>query len=145
MKEVTIYTDGACAGNPGTGGWAAVLEYRGNVKEIWGGPVEETTNIRMEMTAVLEALKILREPCNIKLHTDLQLISDAFNKRWIQSWCNNGWRTSKGEAVKNSDLWVEIVKVSAKHKVTVVKVKGHSGDPMNERCDELAKKAASGV
>ena len=151
MKEVTIYTDGACSGNPGPGGWAAILVYYSNngtkinKKEIYDGPAADTTNIKMEMAAVINAIRALKEPCKVTIHTDLQLIVDAFNKGWLQSWEKNGWKTSKGDPVKNTDLWQMLLSdvVAGGHEVTVVKVKGHSGDPLNERCDELAKAAAA--
>ncbi|MMZ47348.1 Ribonuclease H [compost metagenome] len=144
MKEVTIYTDGACSGNPGSGGWAAILKYGEHTKEIWDGPVGGTTNIKMEMAAVYYALDALKEPCKVTMYTDLQLIFDAFNKRWLDSWVNNGWNNSKGKPVANADIWEGIFNVAARHDVTVVKVKGHSGDPINERCDQLAKAAIAG-
>lgn len=138
MKEVIIYTDGACSGNPGPGGWAAVLIYNGNRKEISGG-AEETTNNRMELTAAIEALKALKEPCKVKVYSDSAYLVNAFNQGWIERWQKNGWVNSKKEKVENSDLWQELIELTAVHEVEWHKIKGHGGDALNERCDELAR------
>ena len=138
MKKVIIYTDGACSGNPGPGGWGAVLIYQDIKKEISGG-CKETTNNIMEMTAVLEALKALKVECEVELYSDSAYVVNAFNNGWIENWKKNGWKNSKKEEVKNKELWQEIVKLTEKHRVTFNKVKGHSTDEINNRCDELAK------
>lgn len=137
MKKVEIYTDGACSGNPGKGGWAAVLVYKGTEKEISGGE-KETTNNRMELTAVIEALKCLKEPCNVTLTTDSKYVCDAINKRWVFSWKKNGWKKADKKPALNVDLWEQLLDILAKHNVEFVWVKGHNGHKYNERCDELA-------
>lgn len=140
MKEVIAYTDGACSGNPGPGGWAALLLYNGHEREITGS-ARETTNNRMELTAALRALQALREPCYVRLHTDSAYLARAFNEGWIENWKENGWKTSSKKPVKNKDLWKRILKAMANHKVDWVKVKGHADDPLNIRADELAVEA----
>lgn len=137
MKNVEIYTDGACSGNPGKGGWAAVLVYKGTEKEISGGE-KETTNNRMELTAVIEALKCLKEPCNVTLTTDSKYVCDAINKRWVFSWEKNGWKKADKKPALNVDLWEQLLYILDKHNVEFVWVKGHNGHKYNERCDELA-------
>lgn len=137
MKHVEIYTDGACSGNPGKGGWAAVLVYKGTEKEISGGE-KETTNNRMELTAVIEALKCLKEPCNVTLTTDSKYVCDAINKCWVYSWKKNGWKKADKKPALNVDLWEQLLDVLSKHNVEFVWVKGHNGHKYNERCDELA-------
>ena len=137
MKNVEIYTDGACSGNPGKGGWAAVLFYKGTEKEISGGE-KETTNNRMELTAVIEALKCLKEPCNVTLTTDSKYVCDAINKRWVFSWEKNGWKKADKKPALNVDLWEQLLDILDKHNVEFVWVKGHNGHKYNERCDELA-------
>ncbi|MGB9791988.1 MAG: ribonuclease HI [Thermacetogeniaceae bacterium] len=139
MKEVVIYTDGACSGNPGPGGWAAVLIYNGHRKEISGG-AEETTNNRMELTAVIEALKALKEPCKVRVYSDSAYLINAFNQGWIERWQKNGWMNSKKEKVENVDLWKALLELTAVHEVEWHKIKGHDGDAFNERCDELARR-----
>ncbi len=148
MKTIEIYTDGACRGNPdGPGGFGAVLRFTtgdGKVhqKELSGG-FEGTTNNRMELRGVLEALRALKEPCRVNLHTDSKYIVDAFNQGWLNNWIKNNWkRGKKKEAVKNQDLWEAIVEAKKDHDVTFTWVKGHDGHPDNERCDELATLAA---
>lgn len=138
MKKVTIYTDGACAGNPGIGGWAAVLIYNGVHKEI-SGYDKSTTNNRMELFAVIQALRCLNQSCECEVCTDSQYVADAFNKDWINSWQRNNWRTASKSEVKNVDLWRALLYEVNKHKVTFVKVKGHADVELNERCDELAR------
>ena len=138
MKKVIIYTDGACSGNPGPGGWGAVLIYEENRKEISGG-CRETTNNIMEMTAVLEALKALKNDCEVELYSDSAYVVNAFNDKWIDNWKKNGWINSKKEVVKNKELWQELDELVKKYKVKFNKVKGHSTDEINNRCDELAR------
>ena len=136
MKEVTIYTDGACSGNPGPGGWGAILKYGEAVKELSGGE-PETTNNRMELTGVITALAALREPCRVTLCTDSQYIANAINQGWLDSWQKRGWKRKGGE-VKNPDLWQALIPLLDKHDVTFVWVKGHAENEFNNRCDELA-------
>lgn len=137
MKKVSIYTDGACRGNPGKGGWGAVLVYGGREKELSGGEVE-TTNNRMELSAVIAALGALKEPCEVTLTTDSQYVVNAIEKGWLASWQQKGWRKSDRGAVLNVDLWQKLVALLDLHKVNFVWVKGHNGHPYNERCDKLA-------
>ena len=138
MKKVTIYTDGACSGNPGIGGWAAVLIYNGIRKEICGYD-KSTTNNRMELFAVIQALRCLNQPCECDVCTDSQYIADAFNKNWISAWQKVGWKTTSKDEVKNIDLWKALLYEVNKHKIHFVKVKGHADVELNERCDELAR------
>ena len=138
MKKKTIYTDGACSGNPGIGGWAAVLIYNGVRKEI-SGYDKSTTNNRMELFAVIQALRCLNQSCDCDVCTDSQYVADAFNKDWITAWQRNGWKTSSKSEVKNFDLWRALLYETNRHKVNFVKVKGHADIELNERCDELAK------
>lgn len=140
MKEVTIYTDGACSGNPGPGGWGAILMFQGKQKEISGGAKNTTNNI-MEMTAVIEALKMLKEECIVKIYSDSAYVVNAFNENWIEGWIAKGWQNSKKEPIKNKELWQELISLTNKHKVTFIKVKGHSTDELNNRCDFLATSA----
>lgn len=140
MKEVIIYTDGACSYNPGPGGWAAVLIYKGNEKRI-SGFEPETTNNRMELSAVLEALKALKEPCSVVVHTDSAYIHNAFERGWIDKWLSNGWKNASKQPVENQDLWKAILQAAKDHKVSYKKVKGHANDKYNNICDELARKA----
>jgi len=136
MKEVILYTDGACSGNPGPGGWAAILRYGSNVKELSGGE-EQTTNNRMELAGVLEGLKALKEPCAVKLYTDSQYIANALNNGWLRDWKKRGWKRRDGE-LKNAGLWQELDSLMQKHSVTATWVKGHADNEYNNRCDELA-------
>ena len=138
-KEVEIFTDGACSGNPGPGGWGAILRYRGVEKEI-AGHSPGTTNNRMEMTAVLEALKALKEPCQVIIYTDSQYLRDGITK-WIIKWKENGWKTASKLPVKNRDLWEALDQAIQRHEVNWVWIKGHNAHPENERCDELARTA----
>ena len=140
MEEVTIYTDGACSGNPGPGGWGAILMYKDNKKEISGGKKDTTNNI-MELTAVIEALKLLKYPCKVNLYSDSAYVVNAFLQKWIFGWQKNNWKTSDKKDVKNKELWQELVDLTHKHDVTFIKVKGHSDNKYNNRCDELARKA----
>lgn len=137
MKNIEIYTDGACSGNPGKGGWGAVLVYKQIEKELCGGNAD-TTNNRMELTAVIEALKALNEPCNVKLTTDSKYVCDSINKGWVYSWKKNNWRKADKKPALNVDLWEELLPLLEKHSVTFNWVKGHNGHPYNERCDKLA-------
>lgn len=137
MKHVVIYTDGACSGNPGPGGWAAILRFDGHEK-VLSGYEPETTNNRMELRAALEGLAALREPVRVSLHTDSAYLARAFNDDWIRNWQKNGWRTSAKKPVENQDLWMKLIRMSERHRVSWIKVKGHSNNPLNNRVDELA-------
>jgi ribonuclease HI len=137
MKKIEIYTDGACSGNPGPGGWGAVLIYNGSKKEI-SGFCENTTNNRMEIFAAINALKTLKEPCAVDLYSDSAYTVDAFNKKWIDYWQKNNWRTTSKQEVKNQDLWRELLSCAYIHKVRWFKVKGHGDNEFNNRCDFLA-------
>ncbi len=140
MKEVTIYTDGACSGNPGPGGWGAILMYNEAKKEISGASRETTNNI-MEITAVLEAIKLLKEKCKVKVYSDSAYVVNAFNQGWIENWQRNNWKTSGKDPVKNKELWEELYNLVQKHEIEFVKVKGHSDNEFNNRCDYLATSA----
>lgn len=137
MKEVTIYTDGACSGNPGAGGWGTILVYKGREREMSGG-APETTNNRMELTAVIEGLKALKEPCKVTVVTDSQYVANGINLGWAQSWKANGWRKKDRKPALNPELWDELLTLIAEHEVTIEWVKGHDGHPENERCDKMA-------
>lgn len=134
-----IFTDGACSGNPGPGGWGAILRY-GKTEKTLSGYAAETTNNRMELTAVLEALRAIKRPSHIVIHTDSQYLRDGITK-WIQKWKMNGWKTARGEPVKNKDLWVALDEIAGQHCIEWVWVKGHQGHPENERCDQMARMA----
>jgi len=136
MKKITIYTDGACSGNPGPGGWGAILMYGEKEKEISGGE-PSTTNNRMELTSVISALEALKEPCEVTLYTDSQYVANAINNGWLETWQRKGWKRKGGE-VKNPDLWIKLVPLLETHKVIFEWVKGHSSNDHNNRCDELA-------
>ncbi|SDX49868.1 RNase HI [Marininema mesophilum] len=140
MKEVTIYTDGACSGNPGPGGWAAVLMYGELKKEMTGGE-KHTTNNRMELQAALSSLQALKRPCKVKLHTDSAYLQNCFKQRWYVNWEKNGWKNSRKEPVENKDLWQQLLQETRRHDVEFIKVKGHADDKWNNRCDELARGA----
>lgn len=137
MKKVSIYTDGACRGNPGNGGWAAILEYKGIRREICGGE-RQTTNNRMELVAVIEALSRLKEPCEVDLYSDSKYVIDGLSKGWARSWKARGWKKSDNSPALNPDLWEKLLELSEGHKFSYNWVKGHDGHPENERCDELA-------
>lgn len=137
MKKIEIYTDGACSGNPGKGGWGAVLVYNGIEKELSGGELE-TTNNRMELTAVIEALSKLKEPCEVTLTTDSKYVCDAINKGWLNSWKNNNWKKADKKPALNVDLWQKLLPLLETHRVEFCWVKGHNSHPYNERCDSLA-------
>lgn len=140
MEEVIIYTDGACSGNPGPGGWGSILMYKGNIKEI-SGALKDTTNNVMELTAVIEALKLLKFKCNVKLYSDSAYVVNAFNQKWIYGWMKNGWKNSNKEPVKNKELWEELYSLTKIHNVDFIKVKGHADNKYNNRCDEMARNA----
>ena len=138
MKEVIIYTDGACSRNPGPGGWGASLTYGPHIKEI-SGFVPETTNNRMEIFSAIQALRSLKEPCKIDLYSDSAYLINAFEKRWIQSWQRNGWKTASKSPVENQDLWQQLLVSIGRHQISWHKVKGHADNPFNNRCDQLAR------
>ena len=137
MKAIEIYTDGACSGNPGPGGWGVVLLYQGNKKEL-SGYQPETTNNRMELFAAIQGLAALREPCEVTLYSDSSYLINAFEKHWLDNWQRNGWKTSSKSPVANQDLWKLLLLHVKNHRVRFVKVKGHSDNAYNNRCDEMA-------
>ena len=139
-EKVIIYTDGACSGNPGPGGWGAILMYKGAKKEISGG-MKNTTNNIMEITAVIEALKCLKVESDVQVYSDSAYTVNAFNQGWIYNWMKNGWKTANKEPVKNKELWQELYALTKKHKVEFIKVKGHADNEFNNRCDEMARNA----
>ena len=141
-EKVIIYTDGACSGNPGPGGWGAILMYKDAKKEISGG-MKETTNNIMEITAVIEALKCLKVESDVQVYSDSAYTVNAFKQGWIYNWMRNNWKTSGGEPVKNKELWQELYALTKKHKVEFIKVKGHADNEFNNRCDEMAREAIS--
>lgn len=138
MEEVIIYTDGACSGNPGPGGWGSILMYKENKKEISGGKKDTTNNV-MELTAVIEALKLLKFKCKVSVYSDSAYVVNAFNQKWIYGWMKNGWKNASKEPVKNKELWEELYELTKEHEVTFIKVKGHSDNEFNNRCDEMAR------
>ena len=140
MKEIEIYTDGACSGNPGPGGWGAILYYNDSEKELSGFEAT-TTNNRMELFGPIKALEALKQPCNVSIHTDSAYVSNAFIKGWLEKWQGNGWMTSQKKPVENRDLWQTLLKLTETHQVKWVKVKGHSDNEKNNRCDQLAREA----
>ena len=137
MKTVTIYTDGACSGNPGPGGWGAILEWQGHEKELSGGEAQ-TTNNRMELTAVLTALRLLKEPCTVELYSDSKYVVDAIDKGWLYGWQKKGWIKADKKPVLNVDLWQQLLPELARHDVHLHWVKGHAENEKNNRCDQLA-------
>lgn len=139
-KDVIIYTDGACSGNPGPGGWGTILMYKDIKKEISGNSPNTTNNI-MEMTAVIEGLKLLKEPCNVEIYSDSAYVVNAFSQGWIYNWLKKNWQTSNKEPVKNKELWIKLYELVKQHDVKFIKVKGHSDNEFNNRCDELARNA----
>ena len=139
-KTVHIYTDGACSGNPGPGGWAAILEFGPHTKEL-SGFMAGTTNNRMELFAAISGLGALKEPCIVKLYSDSAYLVNAFNEHWIDGWKRKNWKTSAGTPVENQDLWFILAAQTRKHEVQFIKVKGHADHPENNRCDELARAA----
>ncbi|MDA9677945.1 ribonuclease HI [Luminiphilus sp.] len=143
MRSVKAYTDGACSGNPGPGGWGVVLQFGDHERELKGGE-SDTTNNRMELTAAIEALKALKEPCHIALTTDSTYVKDGITK-WLSNWKRNGWKTAAKKPVKNQDLWQRLEDCVAQHTVEWLWVKGHSGHPENERADTLANEGMSAL
>ncbi len=137
MKQVDIFTDGACSGNPGPGGWGAILRYKGTDKEISGGEAQ-TTNNRMELTAVIEALKLLKEPCEVTLWTDSKYVADGLGKGWAAGWKKNGWKKADKKPALNPDLWDELLSLNDKHTIKIQWIKGHASHPENEKCDRMA-------
>ncbi len=142
MKAVELFTDGACSGNPGPGGWGAILRYHGHERELSGGDAH-TTNNRMELSAVIAGLEQLKEPCSVTLTSDSKYVCDAITKGWARSWKKNGWRKSDKSPALNADLWDKLLALLDTHEITVVWVKGHTGHPENERCDKLATAEAA--
>ena len=139
-KQVSIYTDGACSGNPGPGGWGCILQFGPHKKEL-SGSFPQTTNNRMELFAAISGLGALKEPCEVKLYSDSAYLVNAFNEHWIDGWIARGWKKADGAAVENNDLWKLLIILTKKHRVQFIKVKGHSDHPENNRCDELATSA----
>lgn len=137
MKKVELFTDGACSGNPGPGGWGAILRYMGKEAEFSGGEAN-TTNNRMELTAVISGLAALKEPCEVTLTTDSKYVADAIKNGWARAWQANNWRKKDRKPALNSDLWEKLLKLTDIHKLNIMWVKGHEGHPENERCDKLA-------
>lgn len=138
LKKIILYTDGACSGNPGPGGWAALLQYRLHIKEICGFETN-TTNNRMELTAVIEGLSALKEHCRVAVYSDSAYVVNAFEKGWLQNWLANGWRKTDKSSVENQDLWLQLLVQTEKHTVTFHKVAGHADNEKNNRCDKLAR------
>lgn len=138
MKEVILYTDGACSGNPGPGGWGAILVYKDKEKVMSGG-MKETTNNRMEILAVIEGLKCLKEPCKVEIYSDSAYVVNTFLQGWLENWIKNDWKTSSNKQVQNVDLWKELIALLNKHEVHWNKVKGHADNELNNRCDALAR------
>ena len=137
MKTVTLYTDGACSGNPGPGGWGAILEYNGVEKELSGGE-DSTTNNRMELTAVIRGLQALKESCTVELYSDSKYVIDSLQKGWARGWRARGWKKADKSPALNPDLWAPLLAESEKHEITYHWLKGHAGHPENERCDRMA-------
>lgn len=144
LKRVTLYTDGACSGNPGAGGWGAILLFGEHELEISGG-VAETTNNRMELTAVIEGLLRLKYPCSVEVFSDSSYTVNGFTEGWVYAWEKNGWKKADGKPVLNDDLWKKLLGLTRLHKVTLHKVKGHADNPLNNRCDALARRAIAAV
>lgn len=142
MKKIDIYTDGSCKKNPGPGGWAAILCYKGTEKEICGGDAQ-TTNNRMELTAVISALKLLKEPCEVTVTTDSKYVSDGITLGWAEGWKKRGWKKADKSPALNPELWNELLELCRVHNVSFVWVKGHAGHPYNERCDTMAQSQAA--
>ena len=137
MKDITLYTDGACSGNPGVGGWGCVLIYKDNKKEM-SGVDENTTNNQMELMAVIQGLKALKEPCNVDVYSDSAYVVNAFLENWVDNWVKNNWRTAGKKDVKNVEMWQELLNLCSIHNITWHKVKGHADNELNNRCDFLA-------
>ena len=138
MKKITLYTDGSCIGNPGPGGYAYILIY-GDLKKEFSGFEDNTTNNRMELTAVIKGLNQIKEPCEVTVYTDSAYVLNAFEQDWITNWQLKGWRTANKKDVLNKDLWLQLLDAMARHKVSWVKVKGHADNELNNRCDILAR------
>lgn len=141
LKKVELFADGACSGNPGPGGWGTILRFNGHEKELSGGE-EMTTNNRMELIAVIEGLKALKEPCDVTVTSDSRYMCDGITKGWAEKWQKNGWIKADKKQAKNPELWEELLSLIKKHNVTIVWIKGHNGHPENERCDKLAVAAS---
>jgi ribonuclease HI len=141
MRKVEIFTDGACSGNPGPGGWGVILRAGEIDKELSGGAIA-TTNQRMELQAAIAGLQALKYPCQVELSSDSAYLINAFRQSWLKKWQSNGWRNSQGRPVENQDLWQELLRLAAVHQVTWIKVKGHHDHELNNRCDQLARAAA---
>ncbi len=141
MKTVTLYTDGACSGNPGPGGWGAILSYNGVEKELSGGE-QSTTNNRMELLAVISGLEALKESCRVELYSDSKYVIDGLSKGWAASWRKNGWRKADKKPALNPDLWERLLNLTEKHELSYHWVKGHADNPYNNRCDQLAVEAS---
>ena len=141
LPEVILYTDGACSGNPGPGGWGTLLIWNGKEKELSGGDPDSTNN-RMEMQAVIEGLKALNRKCHVKVHSDSALIINAFTKGWVKNWQKNGWKKADKKPVENRELWEEMIHYVNQHEVSWIKVKGHSDNELNNRVDQLAVEAS---
>lgn len=139
MEKVIMYTDGACSGNPGPGGWGSILMYKDTKKEISGYKANTTNNV-MEITAVIEGLKLLKYSCEVEIYSDSAYVVNAFNNKWIEGWQKHNWVNSNKEPVKNRELWEQLIELVNKHQVKFIKVKGHSDNEYNNRCDELARK-----
>lgn len=144
MKSVVLYTDGACSGNPGAGGWGVILDYQGKRKELSGGEAS-TTNNRMELMAVIKGLSALKEPCHVKLISDSQYVINSLKLGWAANWKKNGWKRNKREKALNPDLWEQLLNLIEKHEMEYEWVKGHSGHPENQRCDDLATAAIASL
>jgi len=144
LKRVEIYTDGACSGNPGPGGYGVVLKYGEHIKEL-SGACENTTNNRMELLAVIKGLEALKRPCEVVLYSDSKYIVDAMNKGWVKGWQARGWMRSNKQPAKNSDLWKKILELSSQHKIEWIWVKGHADNKWNNRCDRLAVEATNSI
>lgn len=140
LKEIIVYTDGACSHNPGPGGWGVILIFQEHRKELSGFEAE-TTNQRMELMAAIKALEALKEPCIVRLHSDSAYLINCFQQGWYKKWVQNGWRNSKNQAVENQDLWRRLLELTSIHQVEWIKVKGHADDRLNQRADELATSA----
>ncbi|MEZ4742386.1 MAG: ribonuclease HI [Bdellovibrionota bacterium] len=141
MKKIELATDGSCLGNPGPGGWAALLRYNGHEKIVSAGE-ENTTNNRMELTAVIKGLELIKEPCQVTISTDSQYVINAFSKGWLASWKKNGWKNAQKKPVKNKELWLALMELLEQHEVKWEWVRGHSGHPDNERVDQIARQEA---
>lgn len=144
MKKVTVYTDGACSGNPGPGGYCAILVYEGREKCVSGGE-KETTNNRMELSAVIAGLSALKEPCEVEIVSDSKYVVDAIEKGWLKSWMTKGWKKADRSPVQNVDLWKRLVELLGRHQVGFTWIRGHAGHPYNERCDAIAVEEWKGL